>query len=255
MRDSSREERAPYKRKMGVSITPPATYWRSPCYKLRAAGRGSSRFDSSALTAKSRRNGAMRFDSSRRTTYCATSSSASKSSESFSWCVGHDDGGRGLATSVARNIGSGFPMLRTARKAQGDGKSVRTITRRNPRAVTFAAFRVKPLPFTDSAATSGCTLNRISQRSRRVEADVARGIGGGTHYPTLFRLTDSRAPDTVPPHASVRWAIGRLITCRISPGSVGLRQADSRQLQFDVWRGTDRQDLRDGMARRSVKVG
>ena len=203
MRDSSREERAPYKRKMGVSITLPATYWRSPCYKLRAAGRGSSRFDSSALTAKSRRNGAMRFDSSRRTTYCATSSSASKSSESFSWCVGHDDGGRGLATSVARNIGSGFPMLRTARKAQGDGKSVRTITRRNPRAVTFAAFRVKPLPLI----------------------------------------------------TSVRWVRARWHTALISPPSAGLGQADSRQLQLDVWSGTDRQNLRDGMARRSMKVG
>ena len=174
-------------------------------------------------------------------------------------------------------IGSGWPMLGTAPKAQRNGKNGKPVCCCAPRAVTFAAFRVKPQPSSRNGnvradrAADKCTTglaatvphHAIPKHRWMPPLDGTRAVLTGVRV-TALRGREQRAVrcpiatasrdaathwhvELYRTHASVRWAIGRLITCRISPGCVGQPQADSRHLQLTcggvrvpqprVWRG------------------
>ena len=87
--------------------------------------------------------------------------------------------------SITDQIGSRFPMLRTARKAQGQGVVATNLG--NPQAVTFAAFRVKPLPLITSvrwvrarwhtALISPPSAGLGQADSRQLQFDVREGSG------------------------------------------------------------------------------
>ena len=161
-------------------------------------------------------------------------------------------------------IGSGSRCLRTARNSERVG-----IPGTHPRAVTFAAFREKPQPFTDGArrqraassirsllhvGASHVLPHAIPKHRWMPPLDGTRAVLTGVCV-TALRGREQRTVrcpvatagrdaathrhvELYRTHASVRWAVRASLRSRaISPGCVGQPQADSRHLQSDVWKG------------------